>query len=457
MIAFLVAGTASGVGKTTVSLALMSAYRRRGNVVQSFKCGPDFLDTGHHSKVCGRPSRNLDTWMLAHETNRSLYAKANCDADVAIVEGMMGLFDGVAGGSEQGSAAEIAKLLDLPVVLVVDAGKSGRSLAAVVKGFTTFDPKVRFAGLVLNKVASENHFRLLEPAIKETCNLPLLGWLPRETAIAIPERHLGLHTAEEFTDWEQKCRQLADFAEEHLNMDLLSEITSCSPSIAAVASSVFSRTPCVRIGVAQDRAFSFYYQDNLDCLRDRGAEIISFSPLADSSLPPDLDALYFGGGYPELFAEVLSCNTSMLADIRAFAQAGKPVYAECGGMMYLSETLQTLDGQVYSMAGLLPLAVAMTEKLTRFGYTELEFTEDCLLGKKGTVTRGHSFHYSRCIPKQEILHAYRVKYTLSGREETEGYLQGNILASYLHLHFLANPSLAENFVEHAQRAAGVRR
>ncbi len=453
MIAFLVAGTASGVGKTTVSLALMASYRRRGKVVQAFKCGPDFLDTGHHSKVCGRPSRNLDTWMLSHEANRSLYAKARRDADVVVVEGMMGLFDGVAGGTEQGSAAEIAKLLDLPVILVVDAGKSGRSLAAVVKGFTIFDPALRFAGVVLNKVASESHFRLLEPAIRETCNLPVLGWLPREASIAIPERHLGLHTAEEVTDWEQKREQFADFAEEHLDLDLLSNVTSGPPNFSSDIPTAQIALKHVRIGVAQDQAFSFYYQDNLDRLQELGAEIVSFSPLSDSSLPAELDALYFGGGYPELFAETLSGNSSMLADIRAFAHAGKPVYAECGGMIYLSDTLQTLNGQSFSMAGLLPLTVSMTEKLSRFGYTQLEFTRDCLLGKQGTITRGHSFHYSQCIPAQEIATAYRVKYTLSGKEEVEGYLRGNILGSYLHLHFLANPSLAENFVAQARLAA----
>jgi cobyrinic acid a,c-diamide synthase len=455
MIAFLVAGTASGVGKTTVSLALMAAFRRRGNAVQAFKCGPDFLDTGHHTKICDRASRNLDTWMLSGEINRSLYAKASCDVEVVVVEGMMGLFDGVTGGREEGSAAEISKLLDLPVVLVVDAGKSGRSLAAVVKGFTTFDPALRFGGVVLNRVAGEGHFRLLEDAIKETCNLPILGWLPSETSIVIPERHLGLHTAEEFTDWEQKREQLAAFAEEHLNLDLLSQVVACSSIRREIPTEIAVPEQCVRIGIARDKAFSFYYQDNLDSLQELGAEIVPFSPLEDSCLPSDLAALYIGGGYPELFAETLSRNTSMLAAMRAFAQTGKPVYAECGGMMYLAETLQIADGQLFPMVGLLPLAVVMTEKLTRFGYTQIEFTQDCLLGKQGTITRGHSFHYSHCTPTQDISTVYRTKYTLSGREEREGYQCGNVLGSYLHLHFLANPSIAESFVRHAQRSAGV--
>jgi cobyrinic acid a,c-diamide synthase len=456
MIAFLVAGSASGVGKTTVSLSLMAAFQRRNKVVQAFKCGPDFLDTGHHTKVCDRPSRNLDTWMLSREANLGLYAKASRDADVVVVEGMMGLFDGVSGGGEHGSAAEIAKLLNLPVILVVDASKSGRSLAAVVKGFATFDPAIRFAGVVLNQVASERHFQLLEPAIKETCNLPILGWLPREKSISIPERHLGLHTAEEFGNWEQKREDLAAFAETHLDLNLLSEAAACLqiPNDTAPAA-IVSGQKSVRIGVARDRAFSFYYEDNLDCLRELGAEIVPFSPMSDSNLPHSLDGLYFGGGYPELFAEALSSNMSMLDDIRAFAQAGRPVYGECGGMMYLAETLQTRDSRSFRMAGILPLGTAMTERLTRFGYTQLELTQDCLLGKKGTTTRGHSFHYSKCEPTQNLSTAYRIKYTLSGREEIEGYVQGSVLGSYVHLHFLANPLLAESFIEQARLRAGV--
>lgn len=455
MIAFLVAGTASGVGKTTVSLALMAAFLKRGKVVQPFKCGPDFLDTGHHTKICNRASRNLDTWMLSCEANRELYANATSDADVAIVEGMMGLFDGVAGGSGQGSAAEIAKLLNIPVVLVVDASKSGRSVAAVVKGFENFDPELLFAGVILNQVAGENHFRFLEPAIRENCTLPILGWLPRKTSIAVPERHLGLRSASEFVDWDHRREELASLAVENLNLDLLTKNATCCVEGGRRASGSLTHSQkIVRIGVAQDQAFSFYYQDNLDCLRDSGAEVVSFSPLSDSSLPANLDALYFGGGYPELFAEALAANTPMLSSIRSHAHAGYPVYGECGGMMYLADTLRTLDGRSFAMAGLLPLSVEMTDRLTRFGYTELEFMQDCLLGTKGTIVRGHSFHYSRCTPIQNVSTAYRVRYTLSGREEMEGYQQGSVLGSYIHLHFLANSSLAENFVAKARQLAG---
>lgn len=453
MITFMVAGTASGVGKTTCSLALMAAFRRRGLAVQPFKCGPDFLDTGHHTCICGRSSRNLDTWMLSKQANRELFSQASAGADVAVVEGMMGLFDGVAGETDQGSSAEIAKLLDIPVVLVLDASRSSRSIAAVVKGFETFDPGVRFGGVILNGVAGENHFRMLEPAIALNSSVPILGWLPRNSDITIPERHLGLHTAAEQTDWPARRDAFAAFAEAHLNLDLLLRDKSW-PHITPAAKP--PKSPAhenrVRVAVAKDRAFSFYYQDNFDLLRECGAEIIEFSPLSEEQLPEDVDAIYLGGGYPELYTQALSENSRMLAQIRSFAACGKPIYAECGGMMYLAESLTTLNSESFPMAGVLPLQIAMTKKLIHFGYAEVEFTEDCLLGEKGTTVRGHSFHCSQATVTGQLGMAYRVRYSLSGREKAEGYSRQNVLASYIHLHFRANPSIATAFVTRAYLA-----
>lgn len=451
MNAFLIAGTASGVGKTTVSLALMAAFCQTGKVVQAFKCGPDFLDTGHHSRICNRPSRNLDTWMLSKETNRTLFHQASGGADIAIVEGMMGLFDGVSGGGEEGSAAQIAKLLDIPVVLVVDASKSGRSIAALIKGFLSFDPDLRFAGLVLNGVGSKGHFHLLEPAIRSICDIPILGWLPRTENVTIPERHLGLHTAEEFESWDERRQELASFAETNLNLEQLLQFSQISSWHQDDFHNLPQpRAPRVRLGVARDQAFSFYYQDSLDLLESLGADIVPFSPLADHQLPPDLDALYLGGGYPELFAEKLSANRSMIEDLQHFAHLEKPIYAECGGMIYLSESLTTTTGTSFPLAGLLPLAISMTDRLVRFGYVEIELVTDCLFGQSGEVIRGHSFHYSNCTPSKEIDSLYRVKYTLSGREEVEGFRSGSVLGSYLHLHFLSNPSFAESFLAQAR-------
>jgi cobyrinic acid a,c-diamide synthase len=455
----LIAGTASSVGKTTVALAIMAGLRRRGLAVQPFKCGPDFLDTGHHTRICGRTSRNLDTWMLSVEANLSVLRNGARAADVIVAEGMMGLFDGKNGNSEIGSSAEIAKLLRLPVVLVVDAAKSARSVAAVVLGFEKFDAALPLAGVVLNCVAGERHYEMLREAIESSCKTKILGWLPLEPAIAIPERHLGLHgAAEQAADGDEAAIDaLAALAAKHLDLDGLLGL-ECGLEMVGVDSArgaTSASADAVRVGVPSDHAFSFYYEDNLDLLREQGAEIVWFSPMSDDSLPSDLDALYLGGGYPELHAKQLSSNRAMLEEVRTFAASGRPVYAECGGMLYLSESLR-VDGDSYAMAGVLPLSMQMTDRLVQFGYVTVEFTEDCLLGRKGTVVRGHSFHHSRIASQGEVATSYRVQYSMSVKEELEGFRQGNVLASYLHLHFRANAAVAENFVAAIRRARALR-
>ena len=453
MIGLMVGGTASGVGKTTVTLALMACLRRRGYVVQPCKGGPDFLDTTHHTRIAGRTARNLDTWMLTEEANRDVLRGAAAGADAVVVEGMMGLFDGKDGVTETGSSAEIAKMLKLPVLLVLDCAKSARSVAAVVLGFESFDPSLLLAGLILNRVASENHYRLLASAIQARCKTPVLGWLPREPKLSIPERHLGLHAAAEITSpldavrLDQEIETLANLAEKHFRVDAILQL-HC-PLDTTDASSTKVKPPAagaarLRIGVARDRAFSFYYEDNLDLLREQGAEILPFSPMADQELPAELDALYFGGGYPELYARELSENRPMLDKIRAFIRSGY-VYAECGGLLYLSQRLSTSDGRVYPLAGIMPLAIEMTGKLVDFGYVTVVLTQDCLLGPKGTTIRGHSFHYSRICSSSQVATSYQVEFSLSGRQQEEGYTCGNVLASYVHLHFRANPAVAAHF------------
>jgi cobyrinic acid a,c-diamide synthase len=430
----LVSGTASGVGKTTVALAIMAGLRRRGLAVQPYKCGPDFLDTGHHTRICGRAARNLDTWMLSVEANRSVLRNAARGADVIVAEGMMGLFDGKNGGTEIGSSAEIAKLLRLPVVLVVDAAKSARSVAAVVLGFEMFDAELRLAGVILNRVAGERHYEMVREAIESSCKTKILGWLPLEPVIAIPERHLGLQAAAEQTadGHEAAIDAFAALAAKHLDLDGLLQL-ECGLEMAGVEPArvaTFSSADVVRVGVPSDHAFSFYYEDNL---------------------PAGLDGLYLGGGYPELHAERLSSNRQMLEEVRTFAASGRPVYAECGGMLYLSESL-SVDEDSYAMAGVLPLSMQMTDRLVQFGYVTVEFTEDCLLGRKGTVVRGHSFHHSRIVSQGEVATNYHVQYSMSGKEELEGFRQGNVLASYIHVHFRANPAVAENFVAAIRQA-----
>jgi len=449
---FLVAGSASGVGKTTTSLALCAALRARGFTVQAFKCGPDFLDTGHLSAVTGRPARNLDGWMLDEAANRQVFTHAAADAEIAIVEGMMGLFDGISGQGGRGSAAEIAKWLSLPVILVLDASKSARSIAAVLRGFEVFDPTLRFAGVVLNGVAGESHYRILGDAIRSTSPTPLLGWLPRDESVRIPERHLGLRTAQEEPEWDKKTEAFAVLAEKQLALD---ELLRSAPDLPVELHREQRPTTSARvsIGVAQDRAFCFYYQDNLDLLERAGARIVPFSPLRDAHLPKGIDALYLGGGYPEMHATQLNANTSLAEEIRAFAQEGRPIYAECGGLMYLSERLRTSDGQVFPMTGVLPVEIEMTNRLVRFGYVEVELMRDCLLGTKGTALRGHSFHYSRSTATRELPEAFHARYTLSGKNDVEGVVFRNVLASYIHLHFGGAPSMAAAFVNATEEIA----
>jgi cobyrinic acid a,c-diamide synthase len=294
---------------------------------------------------------------------------------------------------------------------------------------------------------------MLREAIAGSCKAKIFGWLPLEPAIAIPERHLGLHgAAEQAAGGDAVVDVLASLAEKWLDLDgLLALECGLEMGESAAARGVFESGDVVRVGVPSDHAFSFYYEDNLDLLREQGVEIVQFSPMRDDFLPAGLDALYLGGGYPELYAEELSGNRKMLEEVRAFARSGRPVYAECGGMLYLSESLR-VDGKSYGMAGVLPLSMEMTDRLVQFGYVTVEFAEDCLLGRKGTVVRGHSFHYSRLTSRGNVGTSYNVQYSMSDKEEMEGSRVSNVLASYVHLHFRANPAVAESFVAAIRQA-----
>src|SRR6056297_676050 len=356
-----IAAPNSGSGKTTLTLALLAALKARGFSLAPFKVGPDFIDPGHHSRITGTVSRSLDGWMLGRETNREIFARGCRDADLAVVEGVMGLFDGFSGADEAGSTAQMAKWLNLPVLLVVDAKSMARSFAALVKGFCEFDPGLRVAAIAANNVAGGRHLEFLREAMAGY-SVPLLGGIPREAGIEIPDRHLGLHTADDHRLSETAIRQLADLVETHIDLEALLDRlpegkTKAAPSAAPPA-------PDVRIGVARDNAFCFYYEDNLDCLRQQGCETVFFSPVTDAALPPDLDGLYLGGGYPELFAGQLQANASMRRSIKALADAGMPVYAECGGFMYLCRKLLTRDGSACQMAGVFPFETRMQERLS---------------------------------------------------------------------------------------------
>ncbi|MFQ5898374.1 MAG: cobyrinate a,c-diamide synthase [Candidatus Methylomirabilia bacterium] len=443
-----IAGVSSGVGKSTVTLGLLETLRRRGLTVQPFKVGPDFIDPGFHRLASGRPSRNLDAWMLPRSYCLASVARHAGDADLAVVEGVMGLFDGVEGKSDEGSTAQMAKWLDAPVILVVDAAKMARSGAAVVLGFERFDPDLRLAGVIFNRVAGEGHYRFLVEALAGITDVQPLGYLPGRDDLALPERHLGLVTARERSFSERFFERLALAFEATVEVDRL--VSLAGSQVLPERGAPFSRPPVrVRIGVAMDDAFQFYYPDNLEKLEAAGAELAFWSPLRDWTLP-EVDGLYLGGGYPELHAAELAANDSMRRAVREFAATGRPVYAECGGLIYLSEALESLDGRLYPMVGLIPTTVRMTQSHLTLRYVEVELGSETLLGPPGTVVRGHEFHYSRLDePPASLRRAYRLHTPRGGGRQAEGYAVGSILASYVHLHFGSNPNVAQAFIHRA--------
>jgi cobyrinic acid a,c-diamide synthase len=444
-----VAGTGSGCGKTTVSLGLMAALAGRGLRVAPFKVGPDFIDPGHHRRAAGRESRNLDGWMLARATNERTFRRSAGEADVAVVEGVMGLFDGYDGRSESGSTAEMAKWLGLPVLLVVDARSMARSAAALVQGFENFDPGLRFAGVAFNRLGSERHLRYLREALAGCVRMPCLGGFGRDEAVAVPERHLGLVTAEDHPLDERRLGRLATMIANGLDVEaLVSALPEIAPDTRTAARPPVPPAAPVRIGVARDRAFCFYYEDNLELLERGGARLVPFSPLADRELPADLDGLYFGGGYPELSAAALAGNAGMRAGVRAASAAGMPIYAECGGFMYLCRELRDLSGGCAPMAGCFPFTTRMLPRLKALGYREVRLTRDTILGPGGTVVRGHEFHYSEMEPYPgPVDSAYATAARDGSTPAVPGFFVRRTLASYVHLHFGSAPAAATAFTD----------
>ncbi|MFW6373306.1 MAG: cobyrinate a,c-diamide synthase [Thermodesulfobacteriota bacterium] len=452
------AGTSSGSGKTTVTLGLMAALKRRGLKVAPFKVGPDFIDPGHHGRITGVPSRNLDGWMLPREYNLACFRKAARDADIAVVEGVMGLFDGYDGKSEAGSTAQMAKWLGLPVVLMADARSMARSAAALVQGFENFDPDLSFCGVVFNQLGSPRHFAYLKEALEDHIRMDCLGGLLREEAIAIPERHLGLVTEDEHGLPPDAVDRLADLIEERIDLEnLLARLPNIDLKQYPKAQTDFNHaapSSAVRIGVARDKAFCFYYPDNFDILRSAGAELVFFSPMETRTLPPHLDGLYFGGGYPELFARPLSENESLRREILSRSRDGMPIYAECGGFMYLGSRIQDTDHRTYSMCGCFPFTTTMFTRLKSLGYREVILTAETLLGPAGTRIRGHEFHYSGIQEAPENDHVetvYAVSDRLGAGALATGYRVRRTLGSYIHLHFGSRPKAAEHFVAVCRR------
>ncbi|MFB6262326.1 MAG: cobyrinate a,c-diamide synthase [Bradymonadaceae bacterium] len=450
--AFVVAGTATGVGKTSVALGLLRAFAAGGRVVRSFKVGPDFIDPALHRAASGEWGRNLDGWLLDPATNRRLFRRRCAGADVAVVEGVMGLYDGIGPGERIGSTAEMASLLGLPVVLVIDAWTASRSVGAVAEGFVAFESDVDVAGVVLNRVASEAHRETAVRAVRDGAGVPVLGAIPRDERATIPERHLGLHRPSEL-DVEPQLEALGRLVAAHVDLDRLSEEVAEPvaepPDTADPARRVDAD---VRIGVPVDRAFSFYYRHNFDLLRQNGAELVQFSTFTDD-LPDDLDGLYIGGGYPEVYAEPLADNTSLRRDIRALARSGRPILAECGGLMYLADALESGSGERYPMCGVLG-GITTEQAQSTIGYAEVAPTGAAPFFDDVDRARGHLFHTSDWVDgsaPEGTSPAYRLWRPGSGERSREGVVREAVLASYVHLHFGSRPGYARSFVEACRR------
>ncbi len=443
-----IGGVTSGVGKTTLVAGLVGALRLRGLRVAPFKVGPDYIDPGYHARMAGLPCRNLDSWMVPREALVELFARATTSCDVAVVEGVMGLFDGRSGIEEEGSTAQVAKLLGAPALLLMSVAKTSRSAGAIALGFKQFDPELRLAGALLNHVGSPNHRQWVTEAVERGADLPVLGYLPRRPDLVLPERHLGLVPTAETAPGDRFFDQLIDQIESTVDVSRVLEVASSAAPLDVPCANLFpsaSTLPKVRIGLALDRAFNFYYEDNLELLRAWGAELVPFSPLEDAALPEGLRGLYIGGGFPELFAAELAANQPMLRSVCDAITSGLPTYAECGGLMYLSQGITDFGGVYHQMAGAVPTSSAMTQRRLTMGYRTATALKDNFLLRHGESVRGHEFHWSvSASPLPEDRSAYSFA---EAPDRPEGFASHNLLASYLHLHFAARPDLAPRFVE----------
>ncbi len=437
MSAVLIAGTHSGCGKTTVTLGLIAALVKKGFSVQPFKVGPDFIDTGLHTYFAKRPSRNLDLWMCGEEYIRQSFYKNASTAQISIIEGVMGLYDGIF------STAHVARLLKVPVILVIDAYGMAESIGALVKGFMEYSDENLIKGVILNRISSESHLRRLKKSIGEST---VIGYLPRDLQFEIPSRHLGLMVAQENPLSDKSIERLISAVENCINIERIFEIAkSCEVLQNSFDEKVIE--PFCKIAVAYDKAFCFYYKDNFDILEKEGAQIVFFSPLNDKTLPPDIQCIYIGGGYPELYAQALSENKEIIREIRNWIDDDKPLYAECGGLIYLSKGVFDKEGKFFELLGALPFEVIMQTKPV-LGYRKVKINKKCILGNKGDSLRGHEFHYSKIKTSKATDLCYELYNSDNVFIGIEGYRTRNLLSSYVHIHFGSNPKIGQNFIKY---------
>lgn len=446
-----------------MTLALLAWFAAQKIRVAPFKVGPDFIDPGHHTAVSGRQSNNLDSWMLPEAYNKRLFLDKAAGSDMAVVEGVMGLFDGYDALSEAGSTAHMAKTLGLPVVLIVSAKGKARSAAAIVKGFETFDKDLSLGGVIFSGTGSDRHYDYLKKAVEQNCTTPCLGHLPHHPDIQMPERHLGLVTAQEQTISEDVLSLLVSLVDAHVDMDrlvaLLPEVSVQVPDEKDPDKKGFQNENLETFGsdrpviaVAKDKAFCFYYPDNLAILEKAGARIVEFSPLNGDLVPEGSHGLYFGGGYPEVFAETLSENQALLDQVKGLSLDGMPIYGECGGFMYLCRAISGMDasGKFLPMTGCFDFRVSMSKRLRSLGYREITLKTDTPIGKKGAVIRGHEFHYSSLEEGERLGPGVSDVYEVTNRDgqdvSLKGFQTNQTLGSYMHVHFGSNPEAARHFV-----------
>ena len=428
----LIAGTGSGCGKTTASILRMACLKRRGLSVAPYKAGPDYIDPGFHRRVCGRASYTLDTWLMDDGEIRRLLMN---DADISVIEGVMGYYDGLDAAWMRCSTWELARMTRTPVLLVVDASGGAASVAATVKGFQLLKPDSGISGVLVNRASGERHYELIKHAVKEYTGLDCAGYLTKQAVIELPSRHLGLVTARETPDLMDRINETAVMAEQTLDLDKVLSIASDAPATGpAKPTRCRFRRDGYRLGVALDEAFHFYYDANLEVLKAMGMELVFFSPIRDAALPEDLDGLYIGGGYPEVYAEQLEKNAGMRQSIKTALENGMRCYGECGGLMYLSERI---DGR--EMCGVLPINCRMTGRLQRFGYVTVE-------DKTGLKFPAHEFHHAVAEPTDDISCAYNlIKASAPDKSWTCGYEKYNTLAAFAHVYFAHRPDIIERF------------
>jgi cobyrinic acid a,c-diamide synthase len=444
-----IAAPYSGSGKTTVTLGLIRALTRQFRVIP-FKIGPDYIDPSYHQAAAKNESHNLDLFLLGEENLKKIFFQSIQKGEMAIVEGVMGLFDGL-GTESWASTAHVAKILKLPVILVVDVRSMSTSAAALVHGFQTYDPELQLVGVICNLTSSKTHYNHVKKSIERDCNLPVVGHLPFKKFLDLPERQLGLIPAWHIIDIDKWLDHCADFLLKNVNLNQIIDLmkTLEKSYISSTFQVKLPPSETIRIGIAYDGAFHFYYSDGLETLRSAGAELVSFSPMNDKFLPEGLDGLILGGGFPETNALGLSYNQSMRNSIRSAIENGLPTYAECGGMMYLTQEIEDYTHCFYPMVGIFPVKAIMGKRLQHFGYVEVKVTRNNVLAPTDTILHGHEFHYSELIGSLPIS-SYKVKKPNQKNTWDSGFVYKNCLASYVHLHLSAYPELISNFLNHSR-------